>query len=558
MVVLEGGGGVVTIGTNQYLQPDYLAPMPATMDAKKSPLALLAQTCSQIGADSSAVKPLLSIDKSKKSGSTSSASSTSSSVGSEAGSAKSPTQAKSPKSTTPTTTEVKLAFKPYETNVLSQQNQNTFKSAAQLSISAVNNTTIDDQQMLQQQQQQQQQRPSSKASSHSGDVNTRVPSRNKADADSPDMNLSKSQDLSSTHQDNNRKTVSPSGSSQRGASPIVRSGMEVLNNANGSAQHPKEMSSMAAAAAAAAAAYKAAGAPYGLNPLSALCCPPGMEQHANPAFRPPFAAGAFSHHHAAMLAAAAANGAYSGNPNGPGGGAQPNPYITYQRIKTPAGGEAIIPVCKDPYCPGCPYSAHNHQMLVGAPCPAGCTQCEHQKYGLAAMMGAGGAGLPPGHPYSQAAAAAAASAAAARSAPYVCSWVVGDAYCGKRFQTSDELFTHLRTHTGNLSDPAAAAAALAQSQAQSLLGTLFTPSTLRGAYPTPPLSPMSAAAAAAAAARYHPYAKPPSALAAAGPSPFATPGGFNPAAAAAAAALGPYYSPYAMYGQRIGSAAVHQ
>lgn len=26
MVVLEGGGSVVTIGSNQYLQPDYLAP----------------------------------------------------------------------------------------------------------------------------------------------------------------------------------------------------------------------------------------------------------------------------------------------------------------------------------------------------------------------------------------------------------------------------------------------------------------------------------------------------------------------------------------------------
>lgn len=510
------------------------------MDAKKSPLALLAQTCSQIGADSSAVKPILSMDKNKKSSSTSSASSSSSSVSSETGSAKSPTQAKSPKSATPTNTEIKLAFKPYETNVLSQQNVNSFKSSA---------STED-----------LQQRPSSKSSSHNGDA-TRVPSRNKSNS-TPDSALNKSQDLtqnsstSATPHDSSRKTVSPSGShsSQRGASPIVRSGMEVLNNANGSAQHPKEMSSMAQAAAAAAAAYKAAGGPYGFNPLSALCCPPGMEQHAaaNPAFRPPFASNGFAHHHAAMLAAAAANGGYPGAPGGPAG-AQPNPYISYQRIKTPAGGEAIVPVCKDPYCPGCPYSAHTQQMLMGAPCPAGCTQCEHQKYGMAAMMG--GAGLPPGHPYSQAAAAAAASAAAARSAPYVCSWVVGDAYCGKRFQTSDELFTHLRTHTGNLSDPAAAAAALAQSQAQSLLGSLFPPSALRAGYPTPPLSPMSAAAAAA---RYHPYAKPPSALAAGGPSPFAGPGGFNPAAAAAAAALGPYYSPYAMYGQRIGSAAVHQ
>lgn len=385
-----------------------------------------------------------------------------------------------------------------------------------------------------------------------------MPSRNKIENSTPEPVLNKLHDMNSltpAAHDSNRKTVSPTASSQRGTSPIIRSGMEVLNNANGSAQHPKEMSSMAAAAAAAAAAYKAAGAPYGINPLSALCCPPGMEAHAavNPAFRPPFATAGFSHQHAAMLAAAAAG--YPTAANTPAGAA-PNPYISYQRIKTPAGGEAIVPICKDPYCPGCPYSAHTQQMLMGAPCPAGCTQCEHQKYGLTAMIGTNGAGLPPGHPYSQVAAVA---AAAARSAPYVCSWVVGDAYCGKRFQTSDELFTHLRTHTGNLSDPAAAAAALAQSQAQSLLGSLFPSSALRAGYPTPPLSPMSAAAAAAAAARYHPYAKPTSALAAGSVPPhFVPPGSFNPAAAAAAAALGPYYSPYAMYGQRIGSAAVHQ
>ncbi|EDW36980.1 GL25989 [Drosophila persimilis] len=535
MVVLEGGGGVVTIGNNQYLQPDYLAPLPTTMDAKKSPLALLAQTCSQIGADSSAVKPLLAMDKNKTKPGTCSSSSTSSTSSSngDISAAKSPgSQAKSPKSTTPitatatsntsltTTGEIKLAFKPYETNVLSHQNQNSFKSSSSV---------------------EEPMRPSSKNSSSAQE---RVPSRSKSNA-TPTDGHSRTQEAapSTPHDNGSRKTVSPSGSSQRGASPIVRSGMEVLSNSNGTAQHPKEMSSMAAAAAAAAAAYKAAG-PYGLNHLSALCCPPGMEQHANPAFRPPFAGG-FSHHHAAMLAAAA-NGGYPGAGGGNPAG-QPNPYISYQRIKTPAGGEAIVPVCKDPYCPGCPYSAHTQQMLMGAPCPAGCTQCEHQKYGMAMAS----AGLPPGHPYSQAAAAAAANAAAARSAPYVCSWVVGDAYCGKRFQTSDELFTHLRTHTGNLSDPAAAAAALAQSQAQSLLGTLFPPSALRGGYPTPPLSPMSAAAAAA---RYHPYAKPPPGSMGGAPSPFGAGGAFNPAAAAAAAALGPYYSPYAMYGQRMGAA----
>ncbi|KAH8410009.1 hypothetical protein KR009_004020 [Drosophila setifemur] len=537
MVVLEGGGGVVTIGNNQYLQPDYLAPLPTTMDAKKSPLALLAQTCSQIGADSSAVKPLLAMDKNKtKPGACSSSSNSSSSSSSaDISASKSPSgQAKSPKSSTPisatttsnstiggtTTTstgEIKLAFKPYETNVLSHQNQNSFKSSSSLDA--------------------EQTRPSSKNSSSAQE---RVPSRSKVNGSPMESHRA---------EESSRKTVSPSGSSQRGASPIVRSGMEVLSNANGTAQHPKEMSSMAAAAAAAAAAYKVSG-PYGVNPLSALCCPPGMEQHANPAFRPPFAGG-FTHHHAAMLAAAAANGGYPGGAPGGGPGGQPNPYITYQRIKTPAGGEAIVPVCKDPYCPGCPYSAHTQQMLMGAPCPAGCTQCEHQKYGLAM---ASAAGLQQAHPYSQAAAAAAANAAAARSAPYVCSWVVGDAYCGKRFQTSDELFTHLRTHTGNLSDPAAAAAALAQSQAQSLLGSLFPPSALRGGYPTPPLSPMSAAAAAAAAARYHPYAKPPPGAMGGAPSPFGAGGAFNPAAAAAAAALGPYYSPYAMYGQRMGAA----
>ncbi|XP_050423861.1 zinc finger protein Noc-like [Adelges cooleyi] len=41
---------MIMTNENQYLRPDYLSPLPS-LDAKNSPLALLAQTCSQIGAD---------------------------------------------------------------------------------------------------------------------------------------------------------------------------------------------------------------------------------------------------------------------------------------------------------------------------------------------------------------------------------------------------------------------------------------------------------------------------------------------------------------------------
>lgn len=464
------------------------------LDAKKSPLALLAQTCSQIGADTAAIKPSSgSLDKNKKSETSKSPS----------------TISKTPKSNTSPQETRPLAFKPYELNVLTRSNDD---------------------------------RPSSKSSSTNGSVcdekykqnnmnsnSARVPSRNKTNS-SPELSAVNNRDSKSetgsagksTPNALDRKSTSPDRLSQRGASPIVRSGLEVLHghSSNG--------------------AFKANA--FGMNPLAALCCPPGMEQHANPAFRPPFANG-FAHHHAAMLAAAAAG--YSGA-QGP-----QNPYISYQRVKTPSGSETVVPVCKDPYCTGCQFSQHNQQMMLGVPCPSGCTQCEHQKYGLAMAM----SGLQANNPYSQ------------LDRPYLCSWIVGDSYCGKRCATSEELLQHLRTHTPNLSDPAATAV-LVQAQQRAMasmhpLNSLFSPSSLaaqryeafcapkkvekfgaqNGSYGYPaPLSPLSAA-------RYHPYGKPspssaiPSTLPG---SPYAT---FNPAA------LNPYYSPYAMYSQRLGAAA---
>ncbi|XP_045766143.1 zinc finger protein Noc [Maniola jurtina] len=443
MVVLEDGA-MMTTNPNQYLQPDYLTPLPSSLDSKKSPLALLAQTCSQIGADTLASKPLLPpLDKKKSVNS----------VNSDSISRSSPSASKPDKPRSSPESK-HLAFKPYEVNVVTKKPEEN--------------------------------RPSSKASSDSSDDKKSGKSTPGRKSTPPTTENGKSSPSS------DRKS-SPAGSS--GTSPIIRSGLEVLG-------HGKDH----------LGAFKNLPGLPGFNPLVGLCCPPGMEQHANPAFRPPYAGAPLSAHHAAMLAAAA------GFPG------STNPYLGYARVKTPAGGETLIPVCKDPYCTGCQFSVNNHHLLMSnGACPAGCTQCEHQKYNLAMAMALSqqGAGSLP---YAQ------------MSRPYICNWIVGESYCGKRFGNSEELLQHLRSHTTDGSTPSSTSS---QPSLLNPLNPLFTTAGLRGAYPTAPLSPLSAS-------RYHPYSKAlPASL---GSSPY---GAFNPA-------LGPFYSPYAMYGQRLGAAAVHQ
>lgn len=379
----------MTTNPNQYLQPDYLTPLPSSLDSKKSPLALLAQTCSQIGVDSAPSKPLLPpLDKKKVN-----------SVNSDTMSRSSPTNTaiKPDKPRSTPEHNKHLAFKPYETNVVTKKPED---------------------------------RPSSKASSDSSDDKKSGKSTPGRKSTPPTAENGKSSPA-------NEPKSSPAGSS--GTSPIIRSGLEVLG-------HGKDH----------LGAFKNIPGLSGFNPLAGLCCPPGMEQHTNPAFRPPYAGAPFSAHHAAMLAAAAAFP-----------GSSPNPYLGYARVKTPAGGETLVPVCKDPYCTGCQFSANNHHLLMSnGSCPAGCTQCEHQKYNLAMAMALSQQGAAAGGmPYAQ------------LSRPYVCNWIVGESYCGKRFGNSEELLQHLRSHTTDGSTPASVAST--QASLLNPLNPLFTTAGLR-------------------------------------------------------------------------------
>ena len=61
---------------------------------------------------------------------------------------------------------------------------------------------------------------------------------------------------------------------------------------------------------------------------------------------------------------------------------------------------------------------------------------------------------------------------AAAGGPHMCSWMQGREFCGRRFSTSEELMSHLRTHTSpskpptSSPEPALPASALALLQAQ--------------------------------------------------------------------------------------------
>ncbi|EDW57664.1 zinc finger protein Elbow [Drosophila virilis] len=512
---------------HHYLRPDYMttAAAPTALDNKSSPLALLAQTCSAIGADTTNPKLLAAnIEKSTKQQPKGSGIGIGNGNGNGNGNGlgmadntrdkSSPVSSHSSSVSTgsveqqqlpPAHSKTPSTFKPYETN-------NNDCGATNLTSSNSNSGSS-----------QRVKTPKASVASTNGQ-----------------QRCDSNQSASSSHRESPNTTASMGGGgggaalrrtpnttgSQLNGSPVQSSAPVRSNSKESAAMHSPSAASSSRLQEAAYAAAKEASYVKALHAAS---------QQANPSAGSYYPAGygspypmdlmtassLMSPHHAMFKASAM------------------NPYLNYARLKGLTDPSAMMQaapnICRDPYCTGCPASPHYINKAAGQPCPAGCPQCEVGGSGKSGGSSAGAGG-------SSAAAAAAAAAssyhaqlaalAAASQLPYVCSWIGSDAaYCGKRFGTSDDLFQHLRTHTASVPDAVLSAAAAG--------GIPPNHPLFQRTYPTPPLSPLSAAA------RYHPYGKP-SML----PPSLAPPGmpGLPPHAA-----LAQYFAPYSLYGPRMGS-----
>ncbi|PVD38729.1 hypothetical protein C0Q70_01351 [Pomacea canaliculata] len=289
-----------------------------------------------------------------------------------------------------------------------------------------------------------------------------------------------------------------------------------------------------------------------LSLMPGLALDPAVQSYHN-------ALAAHSSFNSLSAAAAAAAAAQSSVLKAGGGGSALSPYVAYARVRTPSGATTLVPVCRDPYCTNCQLTLQNSHLSSTCNAP-GCSQCAHEKSLMSltsgGLSGLGSASLLP--PISSAGSLSSSVTglsslhslyplAAHQGLPFVCSWMVGNDYCGKRFTSSDELLQHLRTHTSGVEASSLTASygvlglhpSLAAAGCHShYAGSPLSPNSLRRSYPTS-LSPVSSLLSAS---RYHPYKSPLGVVPPPVPTSQALPMG--------------YYSPYSLYSQRLGAAAV--
>lgn len=506
---------MLTSSASQFIHPDYLQPLPTTLDAKKSPLALLAQTCSSIGKDTNAPsKPIIPPLKKESSSDKQSEKAT----------------IEKSKSSEIKEKECDIPDKPGFRTVSHKDVPPlipTSKSKEEKPNSPISLKTV--------------QRSKEVASTASNSVSSHIEHHSSRSS----MSKSPGHHHSPHNEEDKRQAAS--------ASPRYDSRVSRESDEHKSSSYPSY-----------------SGYPSISNSFLSYSHSAGLPTESVsgiPGFPMPLPAhtmfGSSSAAAAALAAQSAAYAAQSSALKSVAMASSLSPYVSYARVRTPSGATTLVPVCRDPYCTHCQLTVQNSHL--SATCTAvGCAQCAHEKSLHNLSMGLHGSSFnpysssllpgqstlnsyplsslyPPGsltHPHS--------------GLPLVCNWVSsGNEHCGKRFSTSEELLQHLRTHTTSTDHLSLAAAyeryglpppgilPLSGLHGHSLSSGSLSPNSLRRSYPTS-LSPLSSLMGSS---RYHPYKSlmnPSAALPSNQPLP----------------QVGPYLSPYSLYGQRIGAAAV--
>ncbi|CAH2321696.1 zinc finger 503 [Pelobates cultripes] len=469
---------MLTARSGHILHPEYLQPLPSTpvspieLDAKKSPLALLAQTCSQIGKPDPAPSKLSSV------------------TGSSSGGDKDSKSA--PLKLSDIGAEDKSSFKPYSKPPDKKEQSSGDKSGFRVPSAACPPFTP---------------RTGSPGSPRTppprADSKPSAESADKKDAEqcsakgssSPHGRLSA--DLPQAHSEGSCKSLSAAPS----PTPVSSSG------SSGSV--------LASGLVAPVSPYKPGHTVFPLPPAGMSY--PGSLSYAG--YHPQFLA------HGVSLDPSKGGqlgslGCSSKSASSPLTGASPPSVMTAS-------------LCRDPYC----LSYHcASQLGASASCGHDLKSGYPLMYPSHALHGVSPPSLPghPLYPYG--------FMLPNDPLPHVCNWVSATGPCDKRFSSSEELLGHLRTHTafpgatdkllpGYPSSSSLAAAAMACHMHMPPTGHSSSPLTLRSPHHHP---------LGLSTSRYHPYSK----------SPLPSGGAPMPMPAA----TGHYYSPYALYGQRLTTA----
>lgn len=504
---------MLTARAGHILHPEYLQPLPSTpispieLDAKKSPLALLAQTCSQIGKPDPPPSSKLpsvtngSTEKDSKSG---------------------------PLKMSDIGAEDKSSFKPYSKSSEKKDSSSGVSSGDKSGFRVPSATC----------------QP----------FTPRTGSPNSCTSASPLPTEGKSGDREEKKESDSNKNISTDGPVTTGHNRISGNcagiNMEINQHQEttpGSKAVTSESSSVSSASSVLGSGLVAPVSPYKPGQTVFPLPPAGMSY-------PGSLAGAYagypqhflphgvtldptkpsSHLLNAQFAAASSLGCSKAG-SSPLAGASPPSIMSAS-------------LCRDPYC----LSYHCASHLTGA----ASASCSHES-AAAAAASALKSGYPlmyPTHPLHGVHSSPPSFAGHPLypygfmlpndPLPHVCNWVSANGPCDKRFSSSEELLNHLRTHTAftgteklisgypsSSSLASAAAAAMACHMHMPPAGAPGSPGTLALRNPHHALGLSS---------RYHPYSK----------SPLPTPGAPVPVPAA----TGPYYSPYALYGQRLTTA----